>query len=131
MTEPVGLGWLPWLSVGLGGFVGAVLRYAVSDWVQAWHGRPWPLGTLAVNVAGCLAIGFAVAWADRGILQPQLRLFLVTGVLGALTTFSTFSWDTLSLIRSGLPLAALANVLANTVLGLAAAALGFTAAGRL
>ena len=116
---------LTWLPVGLGGFVGAVLRYAISSWAEDRFARPWPLGTLLVNVAGCLLIGAAMAWVDREVLGPQLRLFLVTGVLGALTTFSTFSWDTLLLARSGRFDAALVNVAANTILGLGAATLGF------
>ena len=102
-----------------------MLRYAISSWAEDRFARPWPLGTLLVNVAGCLLIGAAMAWVDREVLGPQLRLFLVTGVLGALTTFSTFSWDTLLLARSGRFDAALVNVAANTILGLGAATLGF------
>ena len=125
MGESVGTWIWPWLAVALGGSVGAVLRYGISDWIQKQHQQPWPLGTLTVNVIGCCAIGLAMAWVDRGSMGPEARLFWVTGMLGALTTFSTFGWDTLVLLRSGWIFEAFCNVAANTLIGLGAVVLGF------
>ena len=113
------------LWVGLGGFLGAISRFVLSNWVQDQHGGAFPAGTLAVNSLGCLALGFLMASLDRGWLGPQARYLLGVGVLGALTTFSTFSWDTLDLIRSGSTGLALVNVLGNVVIGLAAVSVGF------
>ena len=108
--------------VGLGGFAGAVLRYLASGWVQSASGSPsFPWGTLAVNAAGCLAIGALSYLADtRGIIHPEARLFLIVGVLGGFTTFSAFGNETMNLIRDGENLLAAANVLASVFLCLAA-----------
>jgi CrcB protein len=107
--------------VGLGGFAGAVLRYLASGWVQSASGSPsFPWGTLAVNAAGCLAIGALSYLADtRGIIHPEARLFLIVGVLGGFTTFSAFGNETMNLIRDGENLLAAANVLASVFLCLA------------
>ncbi len=113
------------LWVGFGGFVGAVSRFLLSNWVQDQHGGTFPAGTLAVNSLGCFALGLLMASLDRGWLSPQARYFLSVGVLGALTTFSTFSWDTLELVRAGSTSLALVNVLSNVVIGLGAVSLGF------
>ena len=88
------------LLVGFGGFVGAVLRYGISGWVQRWTGSVnFPYGTLAVNLLGCLVIGLLAGLAeDRGLFTPEARLFLFIGVLGAFTTFSTFGIETLNLL---------------------------------
>lgn len=102
-------------SVALGGAFGAVLRYLVGLAVA------FPFGTLAVNVAGSLAIGILwVALADRGAWSA----FLVTGILGGFTTFSAFSLDTLRLIETGRAPMAAAYVLASVGLSLAACAIG-------
>ncbi len=87
--------------IGGGGFVGAVLRFFVSTWVQARSGSiTYPFGTLSVNMIGCLLIGFLSALAEsRSFFSPELRGFLLAGLLGAFTTFSTFSNDTLQLLR--------------------------------
>src|SRR5512139_147792 len=108
--------------VGLGGFAGAVLRYLASGWVQSASGSPsFPWGTLAVNAAGCLAIGALSYLADtRGIIHPEARLFLIVGVLGGFTTFAAFGNETMNLIRDGENLLAAANVLASVFLCLAA-----------
>jgi len=98
--------------IGLGGFCGAILRYLVSGWVQSASGRiDFPYGTLAVNVLGCLAIGLLSQLATaRGLFGPDTRALMFIGVLGAFTTFSTFSNETLNLIIEGNPLGALTNV---------------------
>jgi len=113
------------LVVGLGGFVGAVARYLVGGWVQRLLPAAFPYGTLAVNVIGSLLLGavFELGTA-RGALDPQLRLMLGVGVLGAFTTFSTFSLETLNLVREGSVFLAGTNVATNLLLCLAAVWLG-------
>jgi CrcB protein len=113
------------LAIAGGGAVGAVLRYWVSNGVYAFSGRGFPYGTLAVNVLGSLVMGFLFVWLlERLSNDLTLRAFLLIGLLGAFTTFSTFSVETLSLIESGQLARALANVLVSVVLCIAAAALG-------
>jgi CrcB protein len=115
------------ILIGLGGFLGAALRYLLSDYVQNLSGSVgFPYGTLAVNVIGCFLIGFFIYFVEfRGALGPQARAFLLIGVLGALTTFSTFGSETLGLLRGGETFAALGNVAANNLLGLGAVWLGY------
>ena len=115
------------LLVGSGGFLGSVLRYLLGGWVyDALPGIPFPLGTLVVNVTGCLAIGLAAGLFEvRQAFGPEARLFLMIGVLGGYTTFSSFAYETLALARDAELLRAFANVALQTVLGLAAAWLGY------
>ena len=118
------------LLVGAGGFLGSILRFAVTGWahrVVPFAGFPW--GTLAVNVIGCLAIGFLAGLGEtRQLFSPEARLFLFLGLLGGFTTFSTFGYETLALLRDGEPLRAAANVTAQVLAGLAAAWLGLALA---
>jgi CrcB protein len=121
------------LLVALGGALGAVMRYAVSGWVQALSRDPtFPLGTLAVNVLGCFVIG-GLAWlaGERNLLAPDTRLLVQVGFLGAFTTFSSFSNETLALLRGGEGLRALLNVGANNLLCLLATGLGYGLPGLL
>ena len=117
------------LMVGLGGFVGAVGRYLVSGWVHSLLRNPWfPYGTFVVNVAGCLAIGILGGLADnRQVLSPEARLFVLVGVLGGFTTFSSFSYESLGLVRDGQMTAALLNVTLQVVIGFAAVLAGYKA----
>ena len=87
--------------IGAGGFVGAVLRYLVSSWVQYRSGSIiFPFGTMSVNMIGCLVIGFMTYLVEaRSMFSPELRSFVLIGLLGAFTTFSTFGNETLGLIR--------------------------------
>lgn len=120
------------LAVGLGGFLGALLRYWLHAAVQGPTPGVFPSGTLAVNVLGCLAAGGLLrALSERAHLDPTWRLFWMVGVLGALTTFSTLGAETFQLLRAGRPLVALGSVGANVLLGLGAVALGWSAVGRL
>ena len=112
------------LWVGVGGFFGAVVRYLVSGWAQRWMIGSFPLGTLVVNVAGCFALGALMAWLDRGWLSPAMRQLLAVGFLGALTTFSTFGYETFDLLRGGEAGLALLSVAANLLVGLLAVWLG-------
>lgn len=110
------------LWIGMGGFIGAVMRYLVAGWAQrASASVSFPYGTLAVNVIGCLLIGGLTYLADaRGLLHAETRLFLFVGVLGGFTTFSTFGIETMNLLRDGQALVALVNILANVTLCLVA-----------
>lgn len=119
------------VAVGLGGFVGAILRYAIAGGMQKAFPQFLPAGTLAVNALGCFAIGFLMAiviaqsqTGQPGWMSHSLRLFLITGILGGFTTFSAFGYETVELLREDqFPLAVL-NVSANVGLGLPAVWLG-------
>ena len=114
------------LYVGIGGFIGSVLRYWVGGAVQQVANYPaFPLGTLVVNLLGCLVIGFLAQLADlRGVFTPEARLFVFVGILGGFTTFSTFGNDTMNLLRGGAGLPALLNVGLHIFAGLAVIWLG-------
>ncbi|RKQ60599.1 protein CrcB [Thermovibrio guaymasensis] len=109
--------------IGTGGFFGAIARFLISGLVQKHFQVPFPVGTLAVNVLGSFLIGFFVLLFEE-IIAPQYKGMLITGFLGALTTFSTFSYETSILILEGAYLRALLNVLLNVFLCLTATFLG-------
>lgn len=113
------------LAIAAGGALGAVLRYLVSGWVQGLGGTRFPWGTLAVNATGSFALGLLMAGLlEHAAADSSVRTFWTIGVLGAFTTFSTFSYETLVLISIGDWAAGIANVAANLGLGLAAALVG-------
>ena len=113
------------LFVAMGGAVGAMLRYGISSGIYSWFGRSFPYGTLVVNVMGSFAIGLlSILLIEKFDVPHEVRLGLVVGVLGALTTFSTFSWDTLDLMEQGLMQKAFLNVLINVVVCITAAWIG-------
>ena len=110
------------LYIAAGGALGAVLRYGVSNGVHAMFGRNFPYGTLTVNVLGSLLIGFLyILLIERFSLGPNIRAILIIGVLGAFTTFSTFSLETYNLLENGEMLKAVVNVLLSVTLCLIAA----------
>jgi CrcB protein len=113
------------LAIGLGGAVGSMLRYWLSTSVYVVAGRAFPYGTLAVNVVGCLAMGFLfVVFAERLADNAVWRAGLLIGVLGGFTTFSAFSMETFNLIEQGEPLKALTNVALSVVLCIGATWVG-------
>jgi CrcB protein len=116
------------LLVGIGGFIGSVLRYTLGGYVQqATKSVGFPFGTLAVNVMGCFLIGFLAQLAEsRGALTGESRAFIFIGILGGFTTFSTFENETLNLVRDNQMMSALTNIGANVILGLIAVWLGRT-----
>jgi CrcB protein len=125
-----------YLLIALGGALGSVARFASTEWVQSHWPSGFPWGTLLVNVLGSLIIGAlaGLTETDRHQLPLLTRQFLMIGVLGGYTTFSSFSLQTLMLLRSGAALTAGLNVLASVVLCLLAAWCGFvlvTAMSRL
>ena len=113
--------------IGLGGCVGAILRYLVAGGVHGLaKSAAFPYGTMAVNVAGCLLIGLGGGLMEsRQFFSPEWRAFLFIGILGSFTTFSTFGLETFNLARQGQWLASLGNVGASLILGLAAVLAGY------
>ncbi len=113
------------LALATGATLGALLRYYVTLWAVARFGSTFPYGTLLVNLAGSLLLGFVLALsAARSDLSPTVRLFIATGFCGSLTTFSTFSYETLSLFERGNLAAAALNAFGSMGAGLAAVFLG-------
>ena len=113
------------IAIASGGAIGALLRFWVSTWVYARLGRDFPWGTLAVNVAGSLLMGLLyILLIERLSVPPVWRAALLVGLLGAFTTFSTFSIETLNLIEDGALLKALMNILLSVTLCLLGAWLG-------
>ncbi|HEV2320835.1 MAG TPA: fluoride efflux transporter CrcB [Gammaproteobacteria bacterium] len=114
-----------YVAVAMGGIVGCCARYGVSQAVQVFYGRSFPLATLAINVSGCLAMGFLFYLTlERVSVSPSLRVAILTGVLGGFTTFSTFAMETLLLMEDGETAYAVLYVLLSVGLGVAAAFLG-------
>ena len=118
------------LLAGLGGFVGSSARFIISGWVQRLFPlAALPYGTFVVNIVGCLALGCLAGLAEfRQLLGPSQRVFLMIGVLGGFTTFSTFAYETFELAQDRELARALANVAAQVVVGFGAAALGYMSA---
>lgn len=113
------------VAIAGGGAVGALMRFWVAGWVYGLLGRGFPWGTLVVNVSGSLVMGLLyVLLVERMNVAPEWRALLLVGFLGAFTTFSTFSLETLNLIEDGQLLRAMMNVLLSVVLCIAAAWVG-------
>ncbi len=106
------------LIVGIGGFLGAAARYGLSLWIGGRWGRSFPLGTFVINITGSFLIGLLMTlMTERFTENPQWRLMLVVGFLGAYTTFSTFEYETGALLKDGEWLYAGMNVILSVVLG--------------
>lgn len=119
-----------WLLVMLGGSLGAASRYGVGLLTARLWGTSFPWGTLIVNLIGCFLIGLLFALADRSrLLTPEVRLLLITGYLGALTTFSSFSLETVSAGRAGFMMQSLTNILINNIGGIFLTYLGLRLGG--
>ncbi|MGD9488268.1 MAG: fluoride efflux transporter CrcB [Calditrichaceae bacterium] len=117
------------IIIGFGGFIGAVLRYELSGWTYRLMGSRLPYGTLAVNVIGSFILGFFLVLAEgRFAISPQIRNFVAVGILGAFTTFSTFSFETMALLQQNLFKQALLNILLNVILALTAVWMGMVSA---
>ncbi|MGQ9926459.1 MAG: fluoride efflux transporter CrcB [Chloroflexaceae bacterium] len=113
------------VAIALGAALGANLRYGLSTWAAQRLGATWPYGTFIINVLGCLGIGILLTLAAaRLTLSEPLRLFLVTGLLGGFTTFSTFGYESFTLITRGDWLGAGLYIGGSMIVGLAAVFLG-------
>lgn len=120
-----------WLLVIVGAAVGAPLRYLTDRAVQSRHDTVFPWGTFTVNMAGCLILGLLTGAVVAGAASSPVQLLVGTGFCGALTTYSTFSYETLRLAEDGARLYAAANAVASVVIGLGAAFAGVTLADAL
>jgi len=118
-----------WLWVALGAAVGAPARYLTDRWVQVQHDSVFPWGTLAVNVVASFLLGALTGGANA--VSPALALALGTGLCGALSTYSTFSYETLRLLETRARFLAVANVAVALVAGFGAVALGWTVGSAL
>lgn len=116
--------------IGTGGFIGSILRYLLSGYVQqVSKGFQFPFGTLAVNVVGCVLVGFFAELADqRSLISDETRGFLIVGILGGFTTFSAFGNETMNLLRSGELWLAGANIIGHMLLSLIAVWIGYSTA---
>ncbi len=107
------------LAIGIGGFFGAISRYLIALGMQKLTGLLFPIGTLTVNVLGSFLIGFLYLYFEQSV-APLQKAMLITGFLGALTTFSTFSLETMLMLQDGLYAKALLNITLNVLLSLLA-----------
>ena len=114
------------LFVGIGSFIGGILRYLISQFIQTKFLSTFPYGTLGVNVLGCLVVGLVLALSERTSMTPEWRLFLATGICGGFTTFSAFSSETFSLLRDGQVWYASAYILMSLILGVLATFIGYS-----
>jgi CrcB protein len=108
------------LVVGVGSFIGGISRYLVSLFVQNKFLSTFPYGTLVVNITGCFLIGVVYALSEKGNVNAEWRLFLITGFLGGFTTFSSFSNETVSMLRDAQYWQALSYIGISIIVGLAA-----------
>ncbi|WP_297438927.1 fluoride efflux transporter CrcB [uncultured Clostridium sp.] len=113
------------LVVGCGGFIGAALRYLISLWATKGIGAGFPFGTLIVNILGAILIGFFMETSSRtNFISPTARTFLTTGMMGGLTTFSTFSFETMTIFSHGSIGLGSLNIGLNLVLSLVGVVIG-------
>jgi CrcB protein len=113
------------LAVGAGGFLGAITRYAVGLWIGQRWGRSFPMGTFVINVSGSFIIGLVMTlFTERLMVNPQWRLLIAVGFLGAYTTFSTFELETGNLLRDSEWMLAAMNVVLSVLAGFVALKIG-------
>jgi len=106
------------LLVGLGGGVGSIARYLTQKWVHENYPYPFPWGTFLINLVGCLLIGIIYEASEKtSVLSPHVRLLLITGFCGGFTTFSTFAFENMTLLRSGDTIYFVIYSLASVILG--------------
>ncbi|MFP3947562.1 MAG: fluoride efflux transporter CrcB [Gemmatimonadota bacterium] len=116
------------LYVALGGALGAVARYGISGWVHTVAGTLLPWGTLFVNVAGSFLLGFSIRYLEFTTVTPELRAALTVGFLGAFTTFSTYSYETVALLQEGAWARAATYALGSLITGILFVLAGFAVA---
>jgi fluoride exporter len=116
-----------YIMVMLGGATGSLTRFVVGSAIMTRLGARFPVGTMFINISGSFLIGLLMTLlTERLLLNPNWRFLLVVGFLGGYTTFSSFEWETLALVREGGSWLALINLLGSVVFGFAAAWLGST-----
>ena len=113
------------LLVGVGGGVGSILRYLCQKWVNESYQHSFPLATFSINLLGCFLIGIFYALGEKtNVFTPQIRLLLITGLCGGFTTFSTYAFENITLLRTGDVVYFLLYALGSVALGLIAVYLG-------
>jgi fluoride exporter len=118
------------LLIGIGGFIGANMRYWVAGWIADRWGQTLPWGTFVVNASGSLLLGVFIGWSLQQItLDPRVRMLVVVGFFGAYTTFSTFANESALLYESGDLVGTLGNILGTNLVCVLGALLGL-AVGR-
>jgi fluoride exporter len=118
-----------WILIGLAGFVGTLLRYGLSGWIARRFGETFPLGTLIVNLIGCFLAGLLFyLMFDRYLVNQTVRIVLIIGLLGGLTTFSSFGLQTFTLLREGEMGLALLNIAVSNLGGLLMVWVGYSLA---
>jgi len=123
---------MTWLSIAIGGAIGAVARHFVSLATLHWYGEVVPLAVAVINLIGCFGIGLAAGAIAAGQWLPSesVRAFVFVGVLGGFTTFSSFGLDTFVLIRDGRTALAIANAIGQVIFGVAAVLAGYALSSR-
>ena len=125
MSQPIAIGWELLIGIGLAGGAGAILRFTLSRFILQHLGATFPFGTFIVNVLGCLLFGLVWGLAEnRGLLGDRARLILLVGFLGGFTTFSSFAYESLALIRDHQWGWAALNMAGQNVLGILFVAIG-------
>ena len=119
------------IAIGVGGAIGAVLRFVISGIAYNVLGQDFPWGTLVVNMIGCFLIGLFAQLFEEIAISPNLRVLILVGGLGAFTTFSTYALENVNLLRDGQLGIAFLNVLVSTVLGVVFVFLGMALANYL
>ena len=122
---------MQFLYVALGGAIGAMLRYGTSTLTAQWWGTEFPWGTVTVNLVGSFVIGVLWHWFEHYTLAPHIRTLIFVGILGAFTTFSSYTLDSLRLFQVGKVLPGLLNMVGSNVMGLTAVYLGALTARQL
>lgn len=117
--------------IAMGGALGALSRFAMGNWFQGMLGSAFPWGTWAVNAIGSLALGFAMIWLTHTLASSELRHFVVMGLLGSFTTFSTFSFETVEMLQEGLWMRAGAYAIGSVAVGILAVVAGAAAASAI
>ncbi len=117
------------LWVGVGGFLGANARYLLGGWIAARLGPAFPYGTFVINVSGSFVLGLVMGASEGHVLSPVVRLSAAIGFIGAYTTFSTWTYETMQLVENGSLLLAALNAFGSLAVGLGAVIAGL-AAGR-
>jgi CrcB protein len=118
------------LYIALGGALGAVARYALGSWIHSWAGAGFPWGTFAINTIGSFLIGLSLRYFEAITAAPELRALMAVGILGAFTTFSTFTYDTIVLLQEGAWTRAALYALGSLAIGLLAASSGLYIGAR-
>ena len=120
---------MQYLVISLGGILGANARHVLGTWIAQRYGTSFPYGTLVINISGSFVIGlFLTLISERFVLHPNWRLFFVVGFLGAYTTFSTFSYESVVLLQNGSWRLGLVNMVGSVVLGPIAVVIGMAVA---